>query len=158
MQITNNATYNLDTVWDTILSQFPFYVVIWGYFDRLKIILKAVLGPLASALQIFGMYFGSFRCATVIWLYLIWKIWNVSIWIHCVLFQIQIKKLDYIRKLNKNYYLNVMGVGFKKNFKNHMMDFANIQSFVNRHPQKCIKSWYEQALVDNFWRPSTLLL
>ena len=69
MQITNNATYNLDTVWDTILSQFPFYVVIWGYFDRLKIILKAVLGPLASALQIFGMYFGSFRCATVIWLY-----------------------------------------------------------------------------------------
>ena len=60
--------------------------------------------------------------------------------LHCVLFQIQIKKLDYIRKLNKNYYQNVMRVGFQKNFKNRMMDFANISSFVNGHPLKCIKS------------------
>ena len=43
-----------------------------------------------------------------------------------------------------------MGAGFYKNFKNRMMDFANISSFVHGHPLKCIKSWYKQALVVNF--------
>ena len=39
--------------------------------------------------------------------------------------------LDYIRKLNKNYYYNVNGVGHKKNLKNRSMD---ISPFVNERP------------------------
>ena len=68
------------------------------------------------------------------------------------------KKLDYIRKLNKNYVYKFMEVGKKKNFKNAVMDFSNISPFVNGHPleyNKLINRW---ALVDNFSRPSTLLL
>ena len=46
--------------------------------------------------------------------------------IYCILFGFQIKKLNYIRKLNKNYYWNVNGVGHKKNFKNRTIDFLDI--------------------------------
>ena len=53
---------------------------------------------------------------------------------HCVLFRFWIKKLDYIRNLNKNYYWNVNGVGHEKKFKNRTMDFLDISPFINEHP------------------------
>ena len=54
------------------------------------------------------------------------------------------KKFYYIIKINRKYHQRVMGVGNKKNFKDCMVYFFNISSFVNGYSLKCNKSYQMQ--------------
>ena len=56
---------------------------------------------------------------------------------HCFLYDFEYKKLDLIRKLNKNNDEEVMGDGNKENFKKRIMDLFNIS---NGQPLKYNKS------------------